>query len=93
MAASFTIGAANFLAFEAYLEVPLDGHPVVTLLADYSFGIYILHPVFQHLMLQLLEVTAYPAAAFDLAVTLIPLALSVPTVWLLRKLPCFADKL
>ena len=82
-----------FLAFEALLELPVAGHPLVALLSDYSFGIYIVHPIFQHLMVRLIDVALYPALAVDVGVTLIPLMLSIPTVWLLRKLPGMGDKL
>lgn len=87
------VAVAVLLAFERYLEVPLDKHPVVALLADYSFGIYLVHPVYQHLIVEAVDVAAYPAVLFDVGLALVSLALSIPTVWALRKLPGFADKL
>ena len=87
------VAIAVLLAFERYLEVPLDGHPLVALIADYSFGIYLVHPIFQHLAVRYLDVAAYPAVLFDVGLAVVSLALSVPTVWLLRKIPGFSDKL
>lgn len=81
------------LAAKRYLEVPVDDHPLVRILADYSFGIYLIHPVFQHLLVMAYDPMAYPAVVTDVALTVVPLAASVLAVWLLRLVPGFRDKL
>ena len=74
------------------LEMPVDGYPPVRVLADYSFGIYLVHPAFQHLLVMAYDPMAYPAIVTDVALTVVPLVASVLTVWLLRLLPGFHDK-
>lgn len=82
-----------FLLFKRYLDIPLDGHPAIAVLADYSFGIYLIHTVFQHLLAMNVDLAAYPAVLVDVVLTVVPLALSVASVWLLRLIPGFKDKL
>ncbi|MDO4404189.1 MAG: acyltransferase family protein [Atopobiaceae bacterium] len=84
---------AVLLAFKRYLDVPLDKYPVVSLIADYSFGIYLIHPAFQHAMVMLRDMSAYPAVVADIALTVIPLVLSIATIWLLRLIPGFKGKI
>jgi surface polysaccharide O-acyltransferase-like enzyme len=66
---------------------------MIELLARDSFGIYILHPVFQHLMTRYLDPLSWPAVASDVALSVVPLVLSIAVTHLLRRLPGFADKL
>ena len=82
-----------FLAFKRYLDVPTEGNPVITLLADYSFGIYLIHPLFQHLMTMAPAFMGYPAILVDGAMTIVPLFLSIASVWLLRLIPGFKGKI
>ena len=82
-----------FLAFKRYLDIPTEGHPLVALFADYSFGIYLIHPVFQHLMVMVPAIVGAPALLADVALTVVPLALSLVSVWLLRFIPGFRGKI
>lgn len=80
------------LLFKRYLDRPLDDHPLVQVLADYSFGIYLIHPAFQHLFVRLVDVAAYPAVLVSLVLVAVPLVLSIGFIWLLRRIPCFKGK-
>ena len=86
-------GLLVMLLFKRYLDVPTVGHKLVELLADYSFGIYLLHPVFQHLAVEKLNLAAYPAVPVDLAMTVVPLLLAVVAVWVLRLVPGVKGKI
>ena len=80
------------LAFKRYLDIPTVGHRLVQLLADFSFGIYLVHPVFQHLAVEYLNLSRYPAIPINLALVLVPLVLSIVLIWLLRFIPGFKGK-
>ena len=75
-----------------FLVRPETEVPPVALLADYSFGIYLLHPLFQHLMALSSEVVHAPTFVADTGMVVIPLVLSVVCVRVLRLTPVFADK-
>lgn len=75
------------LAFERFLERPLP--KAVSLLASYSFGIYICHPLFQHVMAALFDLGSWPALGADVALVLVPLLASIALVWLLRHIKGF----
>ena len=83
---------ALMLAAKRWLDKSLDAHPVVALLADYSFGIYLIHPAFQHLLVRLFDVVALPAVVANIIMMVVPLALSVVFVALIRLIPGFKDK-
>ncbi len=80
------------LLAKRYLEVPTAGHRLVELLANYSFGIYLVHPMFQHLMVRYVNPVLYNGLLVTVVISLVSLALSVAFIWLLRKLPGFKDK-
>ena len=81
------------LAAKRWLDVPAGGHRAVAVLADYSFGIYLIHPLFQHLLVRLTDVVSWPAALAALTLTAVPLVLSVAFVWVARLIPGVRDKL
>ena len=81
-----------FLAFEAWLEIPTDRYPLIGLLSDYSFGIYLVHPVWQHVLVLLFDPARYPAVVVDVGLLIVSTALSIATIWILRLLPPFRDK-
>jgi len=80
------------LLAKRFLEKPVDGHGLIGLLADYSFGIYLVHPALQHLMVMVPAVAALPFAVIEVLLTVVPLVLSILIVWLLRHVPGFAGK-
>lgn len=81
------------LLAKRYLDRPVEGCWPIALLADYSFGIYLVHPALQHLMVMVPAVVALPRSLAELLLAVVPLALSVPIVWLLRRIPGFAGKI
>lgn len=81
------------LVAKRYLEIPTDRVPFVSLLADYSFGVYIIHPLFQHLLVRIPSFTSLPLPLASTILLVGSLALSIPTIWLLRRIPCFSDKI
>lgn len=93
-------GAAAFALASRRLDLPAQGGlSWVGWLAGYSFGIYLLHPLFAHLLVRvgpLAGVAAGAGAAGVLALQLLVFALgvlgSVALVRLLRQLPGFAGK-
>ena len=62
-------------------------------LADYSFGIYVLHPVFNHALAMFVDLSAWPLAAVQLALVVGGIVLSIALTWLIRRIPAFSDKL
>lgn len=80
------------LLFKRYANIPLEDYPVIAVLADYSFGIYLIHPAFQHLMVMAFDPLAYPVVVVDAALTLVPIPLSIASIWVLRHIPGFKGK-
>jgi len=87
-----------FLLARRYLERPLEGHPAVMLLARYSFGIYLVHPVFLNLLFKAVPLVApgfgpaaLPPGVFELLAFAAALGCSVACTWLLRRLPLFRN--
>jgi len=83
---------AVMLAAKRYLDKPVEGHRLIALLADFSFGIYIIHPLFQHLLVRVVDIVTWPAVVADLAMTVVSLVLSIAFIWLLRFVPGFRGK-
>ncbi len=61
-------------------------------LADYSFGIYLVHPAFQHALMLVPQVRALPHLAANVTMTVVPLVASIATIWVLRFMPGFKGK-
>lgn len=85
-----------FLLARRCLERPLDGHPAVALLARYSFGIYLVHPVFLNLLFKVGPAVlpawgpaVLPPGVLELASFAVALGCSVACTWLLKRLPLF----
>lgn len=83
---------AVMLAAKRYLEKPVESRSIVAVLADYSFGIYLIHPAFQHALVRLFDMVALPAVVADLAMALVPLLLSVVFIAVIRMIPGFKGK-
>lgn len=79
-----------FLALRHLLDaVPIEGHPVFATIARYSFGIYIVHPLFAHAILLFIDPLACPAGLYELVLSLVSLVGSIAVTWALKKLPGF----
>ena len=62
-------------------------------IASYSFGIYVLHPVFNHVLVRVVDVATWPLALVQVALVAGGVLLSVALTWVLRHIPVFANKL
>lgn len=82
-----------FLLFRHHLDLPLEPHPVVSGLARDSFGIYLLHPIFGHLAVWLLDLSSVPVALLQLGIFCVGVLGSVVLTRLLRLVPGFKGKL
>lgn len=83
-------GALVFLLFRRYATWPLEGRPLAARVASASFGIYVVHPFFLHLLVRLVDPLVVPAGVFELGAFALALAASLATVSLLRRIPVFA---
>ena len=84
--------AAVFLAFKRFCDRPAKEGGVVTTLSSYSFGIYIVHPLFLNILFKVLgwmPGVTMPLVVFELVVFAIALAASIALVWVLKRLPEF----
>lgn len=81
-----------FLLFKHYLDREPSGG-VIGLLSDYSFGIYIIHPLFLNLLYKGLHwgvtIGHLPPFAFEVTTFAIALAGSLVATWLFKRLPLF----
>lgn len=68
-------------------SAPLDADSIVGRLARDSFGIYILHPLFVHAALILLDPMAFPPVLFEVALYAAVVVASVAATELVRKIP------
>lgn len=78
-----------FLLFKRYMNGPLSQKSPTAIVADLSFGIYVLHPIFLHTIYRGLGwmPTMLPPVVFELVVWAIAVAGSVALAWLLRLVP------
>ena len=83
---------AVMLAGKRYLDKPVSGK-LIPLLSDYSFGIYLVHPAFQHVLVRLPGVVNLPALLADAVMAVVPLALSICFVAVVRLIPGFRNKI
>lgn len=74
-------------------ERDIQDLPAMALLADCSFGIYVIHPLIGHLMVWFANPTAWPLWLFQLAMLAAGLVGSVALTLLCRRLPGFRGKL
>lgn len=83
----------TFVLFRTYATAPLTRWPWAELLAAESFGIYVVHPFFIHVITHLVDPLVIPAGLFEVGTFAIALVGSVAAVTGLRQIPLFADKL
>ncbi|MBP3885468.1 MAG: acyltransferase family protein, partial [Olsenella sp.] len=87
------LSLAVFLGLRRWLDVSLEGRPLVSLLARDSFGIYLFHPLFAHLAVRMPIATELPLLVVQLAIVVSGVVGSVVITRVLRLLPCFREKL
>lgn len=81
---------AIFLGLRRLLDaVPIRSVPAAAVLARYSFGVYLIHPLFGHLALMLTNPLDYPPVLYEVAVIAMATVGSVALTWLLKRLPGF----
>ncbi len=84
-------GVLVFVALRRFATRPVEDYPLVALLADYSFGIYLVHPFFLHVLALTLDPLAFPPGVYELLAFVVALLGSVLSVALLRRLPVIKD--
>lgn len=82
-----------FLLFSTYATLPIERVPAVALLADYSFGIYVIHPLFLHVLTRVVDLLAIPVGLYELLAFALALGGSVASVWLVRRVPGFKQRI
>lgn len=81
---------AVFLGLRHLLDkVPIERHPLFATVARYSFGIYVIHPLFGHLALLFTNPLDYPTGIYELVVIVVSVVGSIALTWLLKRLPGF----
>ena len=83
-------GALVFLLLRRYAVRPVDEVPVAALLADRSFGVYVIHPVFLHVLVRVLDPLAFPPGVYELLAFTVTLGGSLLLVDLVRRIPVVA---
>lgn len=82
-----------FVAIRSLLERPMRERGLARALARDSFGIYLLHPLFGHVILLVPALVTLPLPVLQLTIVVVGVAGSVVLTRLLRLLPPFASKL
>ncbi len=99
-ALALPFGAAVFLLVVRFLEVPTARHPAIGLLSAYSFGIYVIHPLFAHLALSFGPLVRIASAGGALVIACMQIAMvvlgvfgSIAVVRIARLFPGFKGKI
>lgn len=82
-----------FCLFRRLARRPVGEVPAAALLADYSFGIYVVHPFFLHVITHLMDPLSLPVGIYELFAFSVALAGSIATVYLVRFIPGFKGKI
>lgn len=87
----FVIGLAllAFLLFKTYLERPFSPRGLVAKASSYSFGVYVLHPVFLNVAYKVLGIGPWslPPVALELGMWAAAFFGSVAALWVMRRIP------
>lgn len=77
-----------FLSFKRWLDRPFSSHGAVACLSSYSFGIYVLHPVFLNVAYKALGLGPWslPPVIFELAMWIYAFFGSMALVWIVRHI-------
>ena len=86
-------GVLVFLLFARNAVEPVERYPLVAALADRSFGIYVVHPLFLHVIVRTVDPLAFPVGAYALLAFAVTLGGSVLLVDLVRRIPGFASRI
>ena len=93
-------GAGVFVLARRFLDSRQVGAPWICVLADYSLGIYVIHPLFAHLLIDLGPVAGVAACFGSMGILLLQLAIvtlgifgSMGIVRCVRRVPGFAKKI
>ena len=99
-ALALPFGAGVFVLARRFLDVRQVGAPWICVLADYSLGIYVIHPLFAHLLIDLGPVAGVAACFGSIGILLLQLAIvilgifgSMGVVRCVRRVPGFAKKI
>lgn len=82
-------GVLVFLLFKRYATTPVAQVPVVALLATLSFGIYVVHPFFLHVLVRICNPAALPPGMYEVLAFVVALSCSIILVRGLRLIPAF----
>ena len=85
-------GVLVFLLLRRFAVRPPEEVPVVALLADRSFGVYVVHPLFLHVLVRVLDPMAFPPGLYELLAFAVTLAGSLVLVDVVRRIPGFAER-
>lgn len=85
-------GMLVFSLFRRYATAEMQEFPLAQALADLSFGIYVVHPVFLHAVARLVDPLSLPVGVFELVAFVVAMAGSVVTVRLIRHVPGFSGR-
>lgn len=86
-------GLLVFLLLREYATVPVERYPVAATLADLSFGIYVVHPVFLHVLSRVVNPLDFPPGIYELLAFVVTLVGSVLLVDAVRRIPGFAGRI
>lgn len=86
-------GVLVFLAFKRFATIPMSQVPAVAALADHSFGIYVIHPLFLHVLTRVAGPVMAIPVLYEALSFAIALGGSFIMVDLLRRIPVFASRI
>lgn len=86
-------GVLVFLLFARYAVAPVERFPLVAALADWSFGIYVVHPLFLHVIVRVVDPLAFPLGVYELLAFVVTLVGSVLLVDAVRRIPGFSGRI
>lgn len=78
-----------FLLFKDHCEKPYNPKGAVAFASSYSFGIYVLHPVFLNIAYKALGLGPWsmPAVLFEISIWTVAFFGSAATIWVMRRIP------
>lgn len=90
-ASVFVVGLSLmvFLLFKNYFERPFTQNGIVARASSYSFGIYVVHPLFLNIAYKMFGLGPWsmPPVAFEISMWTFALFGSVIVIWIMRKMP------